>query len=386
MCKKCSQKPKTPQTQCTISGPLEFVNDLMSTAREPPRVDKRNKLVLDAIADEKDKIQPALDCPKDPEPEYSPEYTIHNAIKICDIVDVPIFDVLAEMFVDNKTNELLDALRTFNVPELVLPTFTQSRLDAILCKITSLFDNDEDFDFHNAGDELVVLDPWEDTDVVSVVDLDSIELPSDDDLKGDAGNCASVIISVFNSTVKVLSPIVDIINPINYLKLAVKSSQIRDMGLYAERGCQFSPDDFRTTELRENQPLTPDTVVQYKMYVSWSHKGVVEVLPPAYFPEVCSSVRQSHFNRLFYNLPEPDYATLSLSYNMLSELYGPKTTYVSEQRDAVATFNRLFKTNPHNTFGGEAIVGNRVLEDNFMLALRFCRNEYRPKTTVEPVK
>jgi hypothetical protein len=391
-CGKGEARPqKSAQPVCTISGPLEFVNDLVKVAREPTRQAKNDKLVLDAVADEIVKNQPALDSVQDAPPAFSPDYTIHSNIKICDVTDISVFGVLAEMFVDTKTNQMKAAIETFSVPELVLPTIELGKLwEKYVTGPVTEFLNDDDFsdcDLSCIRSDLI----WDDIDeepsveILDLKNLDKFALREEDMCNNQSGNIVEVLTAVFSETAKIVDPILDIINPMNYVRLSIKASQVQDVSLCARFNGYKSVDDTRCTDLRENQPLTPDTIVSYKQYIKWSYNGCEEYPSAAYFPEV-SYARHSHFNRLFYSCPEPDYKQLMLSMNLLTELYHAKTCFVNPREDSVVTLRRLFKTNPHNTFASDALLGDRVMEDNYQFSLRFCMNEYRPNDVVDPVK
>jgi len=199
------------------------------------------------------------------------------------------------------------------------------------------------------------------------------------------GNFHKCCYDVAVNCANVLDPVVDLANPINYIKLGIASTQITDVQLWAVKQREEVYNDTRPVDLREHDPLIKDSVYQYRYQVQWKNAGITEYLPPQYFPDV-SQERPSLLNRLFYDLREPRYLEFSLSLNILTELYGPKTCAAAEKEDSLIVTKRVFKSNPHNTFLDGRLAGNSVLEDNYLVALRICQNLYQPLTKAPSVK
>jgi len=351
--------------------------------KDKPRGQKKADLVEDQINHEKDKYEAPKPTPPPKEP-FVPDYMVQNEIKVCDITDLSVFAILADMHVDQHAQQMFDAINNF-----ALPKFKPLKLnwETILNDLSPLKWNTDkcppDVETDEYGFTIIRTTPiWENNS-------EGVKTKVSEDPRPYVrswGNFDSFVTNVACQVGDVLEPIVEICNPINYIKLAIRSSQVLETELVATLEGSVSYSDTRSTDLREYQPLIKDTIYRYRYrVVSRFGDNKWMTYPAQYFADI-SGPRPNAFNRLFYGHKEPCYLYIDLSLNMLSELYHAKTCAANDPNESLITMNRLFKTNPHNTFMSGALAGDRVLEDNYVFGLRFCQNRYRPIAEAPKVK
>lgn len=368
-----------------------------------PRGNANQVTIEFAVRDEAMKAAPALDTPVDKpaKPEFVPTYSEFKLINICEVTDVSIFNIFVDDFADHKICDFYDAVSQFHVREFKPITIDWDEVGRRVSKYTTrateyLNDYLNPPSLDSYGFEIidssepgvcVISDPfdlaYERKDDGSF-DLQPIP-PARQSVVKDFGNFHKCVYDVATSCVSVVEPIVDLANPLNYIKLAIHASQVSEIQLCAQKVGEEVYPDTRPVDLRENERLIPDTVYKYQYYVQFTVNGRVQYLHPRYFPEV-STAQPSLFNRLFYRSPEATYKYFSLSLNLLTDLYGPKTCSAMDKEDSLVVAKRVFKSNNHNTFLNGRLNGDRILDDNYLVALRICQNSYHPVTKSSPVK
>ncbi len=414
-------------------------------SRKEPSVNRQAanaSLIEDQISEENDKYAPALDVPKEKKEKlpFVPTYEVPPLIRVCAIPDMSIFDLLCQAFVDEQLYHFKCEYDNWKLPDFkapvidwdvlgekfiaspMCPTFikderTEFRND--MWESATYFDYDEPVKV-NLSDSGLIEDPvMEDINVsysspsgpvITLVEPDSDipfiydpEQQSDSDPSMDVdpptdfydpepriikkwGNLHKTVPEFLNDCFDIISPFLSICNPINYLKLYIDSTQYEGLELCAEKlGDVVDFPDTRNVDAREFQPLVKDTFVRFKYFVTANHlvRGPC-TFNAEFFPDVSTHPRPSVINRIFFDMPEPEYMTVDVSMNILTELYCAKTSGVYKPCDSLPALHRLFVSNPHNTyldFGRD-----RHLDANFKFVARYAQDHWRPILETPKVK
>jgi len=435
-----SKAPKDEQSKTNNSFSALYEEEVPRESKEhadariaeksPSRTDKNNGLIEAAMNEEAAKYAPALDSKQDAD-GFVPEHRVSQLIQVCKIEDISMSDLMCQIFVDQKIDDLKNAVINFNVPELIMPT---PNYGGILEKLGEAFIwiNDKCSKKFVVPDELAYHPPtnwrndlWDEDNTIldrswnsetnrwenRVFDMKTKEYfwepegepvfdgpstltypdnqnPNDlpDYYFLDEGNVCEFATTLISQVCAVISPVVSICNPINYIRCAVRSSRIIDAKVVAEYEGSISVNDSRACDLQEFQDMHTDTLSIYRYKVMLFDGENWDSVPAAYFPKIADRERYPWYVRYFTMLPEPRYKSVVLSMNMIKELYHAKTCSVNLPEDSFRVMNRMFLNNPHNTFTEEALTGDRILECNFEFSCMFCQNSYNPVEKCSPVK
>lgn len=373
--------------------------DARIAEKRPSRADKNSSLIEEAIAEESVKAAPALDCPSDKKTKdvFVPEHKIHDRIQVCKIEEIDVFGLMCEMFVDSKVECIRSAVESFELPELVMPTPNYGGWFELIDQAITWCEKRRPGRAAFVEDEFCKSysppPTWNNSmfeDIV--VDLEPT-FPDNQNPEEppnyyflDEGTVCEFATAVIDQVCDVVSPIIDILNPINYVRCAIRSTRIVDARVMADYQGNIYANDSRACDLQEFQDMYQDTLTVYRYDVELFDGEDWLSVPAAYFPKISNRKRYPWYVRYFTALPEPNYKTIVLSMNMINELHHAKTCSVNIPEDSFRVMNRMFLNNPHNTFTEEALTGDRILECNFEFACMFCQNTYSPVERCAPVK